>query len=158
MEKDPKQDWLTIQEYKKASSIFLIEWIALFVMAWMFWSTMFFWAPGSVPPGQAAAIVAALYATALVYGRLLRVTGCRKCNNPLPFMRREVGRWHLRDHEHCIEVEYGGEEYGTHFVHVYSKVVRADIVTYRCRKCDQAWEERVELPSAGYKFVRRIDK
>jgi hypothetical protein len=149
--------WLTRLEHRRTHSIFLVEWLAIFTIAWLFWVLMFEWAPGSIPPGLAATLVSGLYATCLIYGRVLRVTGCRKCNNPMPFLRREVGRWHLPDHEECIELDYGGDEWDRHFVHVYCKVARADIVAYRCRKCDQLWEEKIELPGSGYKLVRRTE-
>ncbi len=157
MPKSPFQSWLTIQEHRKHHTIFLVEWLSLFAMAWLFWSVMFFGAPGSIPPGLAATLVSALYATCLVYGRLLRATGCKKCSSPMPFMRRETGRRHLPEEEKCVEIEYGGEMWEQHFVHVYCQISRMDIVTYRCRNCDQMWEEKVELPGSGYKLVRRID-
>ena len=157
MPKNQFQDWLTIQEHKKNHSIFLMEWLSIFTMAWFFWSLMFFGAPGSVPPGLAATLISLLYATCLVYGRLLHATGCRKCASPLPFMRQEIGRRHLRDAEKCVECEYGGEGWDQHFVHVYCKVSRSDVVTFRCIHCDQVWEEKVELPGSGYQLVRRID-
>src|SRR5512143_1805412 len=102
MPKNSFQNWLTIQEHRKGHSIFLVEWLSLFAMAWLFWILMFFNAPGSVPPGLAATLIAILYASCLVYGRLLRATGCKKCPSPLPFMRQEIGRRHLRDAEDCV--------------------------------------------------------
>ena len=74
MPKNSFQNWLTIQEHRKGHSIFLVEWLSLFAMAWLFWILMFFNAPGSVPPGLAATLIAILYASCLVYGRLLRAT------------------------------------------------------------------------------------
>lgn len=157
MSKSPFQDWLSLLERRKNHSIFLVEWMSIFLIAWMFWSAMFIWAPGSIPPGMAGTLVAFLYATCIVYGRLMKATGCRKCASPLPFVRKEVGRRHQPDEEHCIEVQYGGEEYGQHMIQVYCKITRADIVTYRCRECDQIWDERVEVGGSGYKMIRRID-
>jgi Fe-S oxidoreductase len=110
MPNDLFDKWLTRLEYRRTYSIFLVEWLSLFAIAWLFWSMMVLLAPGSIPPGLAATMVSGLYATCMIYGRLLRVTGCRKCSNPMPFMRKEIGRWHLRDHEECIEVEFGGED------------------------------------------------
>jgi len=157
MPKSPFDDWLTIQEHRKTPSIFLVEWLTIFAVAWLFWSVMFFWAPGStIPPGLAATLVSGLYATCLIYGRLLKATGCRKCPSPLPFLRREIGRRHLRDQEQCIELEYGGEEWDQRSVHVYCKISRTDVVTYRCRKCDQIWDEKIELPGSGYKLIRSM--
>jgi hypothetical protein len=157
MPKSPIDDWLAVQEHKRAHAIFLIEWLSLFALAWMFWSVMFFSAPGSVPPGLAATLVAGLYATCMIYGRLLRATGCKKCNSPLPFLRKEIGRRHMRDEEDCLEIQYGAEEYGQHTVQVYCRIMRNDVVSYRCRHCDQVWEEKVQLPGTGYKLVRRVD-
>jgi hypothetical protein len=34
---------------------------------------------------------------------------------------------------------------------------RSDIVTFRCRKCDQMWEDKVELQGSKHKLVRRLD-
>ena len=157
MPKSPFRDWLTTQEYKRSYAIFLVEWLAIFAIAWLFWWVMFFGGRGSVAPELAATITSGLYATCIIYGRLLRVTGCRKCGNPMPFMRREIVRRHLHDQEDCIELEYGGDEWDQHFVHVYCKVIRADMVTYCCRKCEQVWQEKVELPGPGYKRVDNID-
>ena len=56
-----------------------------------------------------------------------------------------------------MEIEYGGEEWDQHFVHVYCRVRRGDIVTFRCRSCDKVWEEKVELPGSSYKLVKRMD-
>ena len=137
--------------------MFLVEWLALFAVAWLFWWVLFFGGRGSLQPGVAATLISGLYATCLIYGRLLRVTGCRKCGNPMPFMRREIGRRHLRDEEECFESEYGGYEWEQHFATIYSRIVRTDIVTYRCRKCDQVWEEKVELPGTSLKPTRRMD-
>ncbi len=158
MSKSPFENWLRLLEHRKNHLIFLVEWLAIFAIAWMFWTVIFTAAPGSAPAGLIATLVALLYSTLIVYGRMMKTTGCRKCGSPWPLMRKEMGRKHLRDEEHCIEVEYGGEEYGQHLVQVYCKVIRADMVTYSCRHCGQMWEERVELPSIGYKIVRRIDE
>ncbi len=157
MPNKPLEDWLTLQEHRRSHSIFLVEWMSVFLIAWLFWSLMFFSAPGSVPPGLAATLISGLYATCMVYGRLMKATGCKKCSSPLPFMRKEIGRRHLRDQEQCVEIEYGGDEWDEHFVHVYCKVSRSDIITYRCRQCDQIWEEKIELPGSGYKLIRRME-
>lgn len=158
MSKNPFQSWLSVQERRRSHIVFLVEWISIFAIAWLFWSFMFRLAPGSVAPGTAALAIAALYATSVIYGRLLRATGCRKCANPLPFLRAEVGRHRLPDQEDCLEVQYGAEEYGQELMQVYCRVVRTDMVTYHCRRCGQMWEERVQLPGPGYQLVRRIDK
>ena len=158
MSRNPFQSWLAVQERRRSYLMFLLEWLALFAMAWMFWSVMFWAAPGSMPPRVAAIAVSVLYATCLIYGRLLRATGCRKCSSASPFVRQEVGRRRLPDQEDCMEVQYGAEEYGQETMQVYSRVVRAEMVTYRCRDCGQLWQERVELPGPGYQLVRRVDK
>ncbi len=157
MPKSPFENWITIQEHRRSHTIFLVEWLAIFGMAWLFWSAMFILAPGSIPAGLAATALSGLYATCLIYGRLMNVTGCRKCGNGLPFTRKEVGRRHLHDEERCVELEYGGEDYDQHFINVYCKVSRSDMVTYQCRACEQMWEERIELPGSGYKLVRHVD-
>src|SRR5512140_1214358 len=155
MSKSPFQSWLAVQERRRSHVVFLVEWTALFVLAWLFWSVMFWAAPGSVPPKLAAVAVSALYATCMIYGRLLRATGCKKCATALPFQRKEVGRRRLPDQEDCMEIQYGAEEYGQEMVQVYCRVVKADMVTYRCRSCGQMWEERIQLPGADYQLVRR---
>ena len=157
MSRSPFQEWLNIQEHERSGIVFLVEWMALFGAAWFFWSVMFFAAPGSAPPGPVAALVSILYATCLLYGRVLRVTGCPKCRSPLPFVRREVGRRRLPDREQCIEVQYGAEEWGQVMVQVYARLCRTDIVTYRCGRCEQRWEQKIEQPSSGYRLVRRDD-
>jgi hypothetical protein len=157
MPKRPFQHWLTLQERQKNHSFFIVEWVSIFTIAWLFWSLMFFSVPGSLPPWQTATIIAALYASCVVYGRVLRLTGCRKCGSPLPLLRQEIGRRHTRDQEHRVEREYGGPQWDRHFVDVYCRVQRNDIVTYRCSKCDQIWEEKIELPGSNYKFLGRMD-
>lgn len=158
MPKSPFEEWLKTLEYRRNRVVFLVEWLAMFSIAWLFWSVLFFGAPGSLRPALAAPLMAFLYATCVVYGRLMRATGCRKCASPLPLLRQEVGRRRLPDEEHCMEVQYGGEAYGQQIVDVYCKVTRADMVTYCCRRCDQSWEERVELPGSGYQFIRRENR
>ena len=157
MPKSPLHEWLAVQEYKNSRSIFLAEWMALFGVAWFFWTVMFTAAPGMVAPGLAATVISMLYATCIVYGRVLRVTGCAKCHSPVPFLRKEIGRRHMPDQEQCIEVQYGGDEWGQEMIQVYCRVCRTDIVSYRCRHCDQIWEEKVVLPGSGYKLASRID-
>jgi hypothetical protein len=131
--------------------------MALFGVAWFFWSVIFSAAPGSVPPGLAATLISILYASCIVYGRLLRVTGCPKCRSAMPFLRKELGHRHLPDQEQCVEVQYGGEEWGEPMIQVYSRICRSDVITYQCRHCEQVWEEKVDVPGSGYRLVRRID-
>ncbi|HTP01019.1 MAG TPA: hypothetical protein VMJ64_06560 [Anaerolineales bacterium] len=155
--KSPFQIWLSVQEHTRPGLMFLAEWLAAFAIAWLFWWVMFAGGRGSMQPALAASALSGLYATCLIYGRMLRVTGCKKCASAMPFIRREIGRRHLRDHEQCIESEYGREEWGRHYVRVDCKVVSQDVVTYRCRTCDQVWEEKVELPGSGYQPVEHRD-
>lgn len=155
MSKSPFQAWLAVLERRKSGLMFLVEWSALFALAWMFWSVMFWAAPGIMSPKVAAIAVSALYATAMIYGRVLHATGCKRCSSPLPFLRKEIGRRRLPDQEDCMEVQYGAEEYGQVMVQDYYRVVRSDMVTYRCRTCGQMWEERIELPGTQYQPVHR---
>src|SRR5512140_3673915 len=157
MPKSPFQEWLSVLEYKQSRLVFLAEWMALFGVAWFFWSLMFTSLPGAVPPGLAATLIAVLYATSILYGRVLKVTGCSKCHSALPFLRNETGRRHLPDHEQCVEIQYGGEEWGQEMIQIYSRVCRTDIVTYQCRSCEKVWEEKIELAGSGYRLVRRFD-
>ncbi len=157
MSKSPFQSWLAVQERRRSHIIFLVEWLSIFAIAWLFWSLMFWAAPGSISPKIAAIVVSALYATIAIYGRLLRATGCRKCSSPLPFLRKEVARHRLPDQEDCIELQYGAEEYGSTTVQTYYRVVRTDMVTYQCRHCSQMWEEKVQLPGSDYQLARRRD-
>ncbi len=147
--------WLSIQELKRPQITFLLEWLSLFSTAWLFWWVMFFGGRGSLAPAITASAVSALYATCLIYGRMLRVTGCRKCSNPLPFMRREVARRHVDDHEECIDEEFNFE-WEQPVDRVRCRMVRTEMVMYRCRKCDQAWEEKVELPVSNFKPMQHI--
>lgn len=157
MSKTPFHSWLAIQERRRSSIIFLVEWLALFASAWMFWWVMFWAAPGSLSPRIAATAVSALYATALIYGRVLRATGCKRCSSPMPFLRKEIGRRQLPDQEDCIEIEYGGEDFGLTTMQTYCQIVRSEMVTCQCSHCGQMWEERVQLPGSGYQLVRRTD-
>ena len=157
MPHSPFEHWLTTEEHKRGHTIFIVEWLSIFAIAWLFWSLMFHAAPGALPPALAATLLSALYACCMVYGRLLDATGCRKCASPLPLLRQEVDRRHTRAEEQCIELEFGGKEWDQHFVHLYRRICHADIVTFRCRRCGRVWEEKVELPGSGYKLVRRMD-
>jgi len=150
-------DWLSEQERRKKSSIFFWEWILFFAIAAFFWTFLFRGLGASFRSTAAAAIVSALYACGFVYLRVFPLTRCKKCNSLLPFLRTEISRRQVRDMEMCLEQEHGGEEYWGHFIDLYYRVYRADIVRFRCRRCHAVWDETEWVPSSDYKLVRRIN-
>jgi hypothetical protein len=150
-------DWLLEQEQKRKPFIFFLEWVFTFTMAWFFWTAIFSELQGNYPSAVAVAAVSAFYGSALVYLRLLKVTGCKKCNSFLPLLSNEIQRRHVRNEERMHEVEYGGEAWMEHLVHLYVRLYHVDIVKFRCRKCHAVWQETEQLPASDYKLVRTID-
>lgn len=150
-------DWLTEQEHKKNPSIFLLEWISIFAFAFLFWNFLFLELVNSYSLTPAAATISALYACGFVYIRIYPVTRCKKCNSLLPLMREEIGRRFIHDEEKCKEIERGGEEYWGHFIEIYNRIYRVDIVRFRCVKCKATWEEVEQNPASKYKFIRSIE-
>lgn len=150
-------DWLVEQERKKSPSIFLMEWISIFAIACVFWTWLFFRFHTSSASVLASVAVSALYACAFVYLRLFRETGCRKCGSRLPFSRQEVGRRYLHDGERCIEIEHGGVEWEEHYIDIYARVYRVEMVKYRCLRCHAVWEQIEQSPASEYELVRTLD-
>jgi hypothetical protein len=149
--------WLAEQEHKKNPSIFLLEWFAIFAVALLFWTIVFFEIRTSMRSVAMATAVASLYASALVYLRLYKLTACRKCNSPLAFSQEEIARRHVRDAEKCVEIEHGGEEWCEHFVDLYARQYRVEIIKFRCRRCHATWEEERDSPLSDYELVRTIN-
>jgi hypothetical protein len=80
-------DWLKEQERKKTITIFLLEWLSTFAVAFLFWNFLLFELENSFRSTSAAAAISALYACGFVYLRLYPITRCNKCNSPLPLIR-----------------------------------------------------------------------
>ena len=150
------RDWLAEQERKKRPLVFLWEWLSIFAFGLLFWTIVFFEIHISLWSVAAAATVACVYASSLIYLRVLQLTACSKCNSPLAFSREEIGRRHVRDAEKCLEIEHGGEEWYEHFIDMYSRRTRVEIVKFRCRRCHAIWEEVKEFPLTDYELVRTI--
>ncbi len=151
------RDWLAEQEHKKHPFVFLLEWFSIFAFGLLFWTIVFFEIHTSIGSVAAAAAVSFVYASGLVYLRLLQLTACKKCNSPLAFSQEEIGRRHIRDTEKCVEIERGGDEWYEHFIDLYSRRTRLELVKYRCRRCHAIWEEVKEFPLTDYELVRTID-
>jgi len=105
----------------------------------------------------AAAAVASVYASGLVYLRLIKETGCKKCKSLLPLSREEIAHRHVHDEEHCLEIEHGGVEWDQHFIDLYTRIYRVEVVRFRCRRCHTTWDEVEQFPITDYKLVRTID-
>ena len=148
--------WLSEQEHKRHSPVFLCEWLATFALAWLFWLLLFHKLEISARATAGAAAIAALYASVFVYLRLFPVTRCAKCRSPLPLIREEVGRRRVRDEELALEVERGGEEYWGHFIDLYQRIYGVDIVRFRCTRCGAVWESVEHVPVSDYRLVRTI--
>ncbi len=150
------RDWLVEQEHRKSPAVFLLEWLSIFVVTLLFWTIVFFQMRVSVASMSLAAAVASVYASGFVYIRLLKLTACKKCSSPLLFSRQEIGSRYVREVEKCLELEHGGEEWYEHFIDIYTRKYRVEVVKYRCRRCRATWEEVIELPASDYRWVRTI--
>ena len=150
-------DWLLEQEHKKKPAIFLLEWLSIFVFAELFWAFLFHELETSIRFAVVATAISMLYACGFVYIRLFPLTKCKKCSSLLPLVREEVSRRHAREMETCLEIEHGGEEYWGHFIDLYYRIFRVDIVRFRCRRCHAVWDEMERVPAADYKMIRRIN-
>ena len=150
-------DWLKEQEHKKSHSIFLLEWVSTFAFAFLFWYFLFLALENSFRSISAAATMSALYACGFVYLRIYPITRCKKCTSLLPLVRKEIGRRYIHDEEKCLEIEHGGEDYWRHFIDLYCRVYRVDIVRFRCRRCKAEWDEMEQASASEYRFVRTIE-
>jgi len=153
----PFRDWLVEQENRRGPLFFLLEWLMIFAIALAFWVTLLLEIHSSLWSVAAAAAVSSLYASGFVYIRLLRLSACRKCHTPLALSQQEIGRRYVHEMEKCLEIERGGEEWYGHFIDLYSRQYRVEIVKYRCRRCNRVWEKITEEPAADYELVRTID-
>jgi hypothetical protein len=97
-----------------------------------------------------------LYACGFVYLRAFPITSCKRCRSLLPLIRQEIDRRHVHDEERCLEIERGGEDYWQHFIDIYNRVYRVEIVRFRCRKCHRVWDEEEQSPASKFRFVRTI--
>ena len=149
-------EWLREQEQKKNRSIFLLEWILAFACALLFWIVLFLKLEKTIGSIAAAALISTIYACGFVYVRLHPLTNCNKCHTLLPLVRKEIDRRHLRDEEKCVEIVRGGEEYWGHFIEIYNRVYRVEMVRFRCVKCKAVWDEVEHLPASKYKYVRTM--
>ena len=149
-------EWLREQEQKRNRSIFLLEWILVFACAFPFWIVLLLKLEKSIGSIAAAALTSIVYACGFVYVRLHPLTNCKKCHSPLPLLRQEVARRHVRDEEQCLEIVRGGEEYWGHFIEIYNRIYRIEVVRFRCVKCKAVWEELEHRPASDYEYVRTI--
>ncbi len=151
------KDWLIEHERKRSPLVFVAEWLFVLALAGPIWTGILSVWQHAQPSSGLVIAVAVLYASAMVYPRLLRVTHCPKCRSPLPFLRREIDRHHVRDREICTEFETGGEAFGRHLLQLYSRIYAVDQVRCVCRRCHAAWNEMEEVPASDYELVRTID-
>ncbi len=149
--------WLSEQEKQRRPAVFIAEWLVLFALAGAIWTGILARWLMARPSGPLVIAVASFYASAIVYTRLFNVTRCLKCRSPLPLLRRETDRQHVRDMERCVEVESGGEEWGVHFLTLYRRSYSVDKVHYECRRCHAVWQAMEESATSDYERVRRID-
>ncbi len=152
----PFREWLREQENRRGPLFFLFEWLIVFTIALAFWAVLLLEIRRSAWNLAAAAGVSSLYASAVVYMRLLRLSSCTRCHSPLAVTKQEIGRRHVQDRERCLEIERGGEEWDGHFIDLYSRQYRIDIVKYRCRRCHRTWEHSTEEPAGDYELIRTI--
>ncbi len=150
-------NWLTEQENRRRPVVFILEWIFVFALAGAVWTgTLSMWQHAR-PSGFAVISLSAAYASAVVYSRLFRVTRCRKCSSPLPLLRHEIDRQHVRDREQCVEFEGGGPAFGRHFIQIFRRTLGVDRVRFQCRRCHGVWQEMEELATSDYELVRTIE-
>src|SRR5512142_673737 len=115
----PFKDWLDEQEHKRPPLIFFAEWTLVFVLVLPFWVFVLLQIQGSAWSLAAFIGLSSVYASGLVYARLLKVAPCRKCGAPLSLTQQELGRRTLHRIEKCIEIERGGEEWYGHYLDIY---------------------------------------
>ena len=153
----PFKDWLAEQEHKRPPLIFFAEWAFVFALALPFWVVILVQMQGPKWSLVGSIALASVYASGLVYSRLLKLAPCRKCGAPLALTQHELGRRTIHEIEKCIEIERGGEEWYGHYLDIYSRRYSVEIVKLRCRWCGKVWEERVEDAAEAYKLVRTIE-
>ncbi len=151
------RDWLAEQEHRKGPVVYLLEWLAVFAAAMLFWTVLILEIRASAWSLAMAAAISSIYASATVYLRLMRSTACRKCHSWLAVTGETLSRRHVRDVERVLEIERGGEEWYGHYLDIYSRQVRIEIVKYRCRRCRAVWEETTLVPDSDYELIRTID-
>jgi hypothetical protein len=142
---------------RKKPAIFLVEWVLVFTLAWCFWNVLLFKLQGSFPSLAAVGAISVFYSSAFVYLRLLKESGCKKCHSLLPFLCQEIGRRHVRDEELILEVEHGGEAWTRHYLDLYVRTYRVEIVRFRCRRCHAVWDETQSVRAPDNRLVRTID-
>ena len=153
----PFKDWLAEQEHKRPPLIFLLEWLLVFALAMPFWVVLLLEIRNSPWLIAGAAAFSSLYASAFVYVRLMGLAACRKCRAPLALTEQELGRRPVHEEERCLEIEHGGEEWYGHYVDLYARRYRVEIVKYRCRWCKSVWEQRMAIPADEYTLIRTIE-
>jgi hypothetical protein len=153
----PFRDWIAEQENKRGPHFFLLEWLIVFAIAMAFWAILLLELHRSPWSVAGAAAISSLYASGLVYIRLLRLSACGKCHSPLALSQQEIGRRYVRERERCLEIERGGEQWYGHFIDLYSRRYHVEIVKYRCRRCNRIWEHLTEEPAGDYELLRTIN-
>jgi membrane protein implicated in regulation of membrane protease activity len=153
----PFRDWLGEQERKGRPLTFLLEWLSIFAVALLFWIVLFLEVGTSFWSLAAAAALSSVYASGFVYVRLLQLTTCEKCKSPLALSQQVIGKRTVHQEEKCLEIEHGGEEWYGHFIDLYSRQYRVEIVKYRCRWCHSIWERVTIEPVDDYVLVRTIE-
>ena len=153
----PFRDWLVEQEHKRGPLFLLLEWLIIFATALSFWTILLLEIHNSPRSLVAAAAISSVYASAFLYIRLRGRSACRKCRSPLAFSQQEIHRRYVQDRERILEIERGGEEWYGHFIDLYSRNYRIEIVKYRCRRCNRVWEQSIEEPAGDYELVRTIN-
>jgi hypothetical protein len=152
----PFRDWLAEQERRRRPDIFLIEWLLVFALALLFWAVLFLAIGTTVWSVVAAVAVSSLYASGFVYVRLLEQDTCGRCGSPLALTQQVIGRRYLHEVEKCLEIERGGEEWYGHFIDLYARRFRVEVVKYRCRRCGSVWEKVTLEPLCDFELVRTI--
>lgn len=149
--------WIVEQEKKRDPLVFASEWIVAFALAGVIWTATLSGWMHARPPAPVVIAVSALYASAMIYPRLLNATRCMKCRSVLPLLRREIERQHLRDREECVEFEDSGDAWGRHFIQLYRRLRSVDKVRYQCRRCHAVWQAVEDTALTEFELVRTID-
>lgn len=150
-------NWFVSQEQRMNPAVFLVEWVLVFLPAWFFWTVVLSRLQGPHPSLATVGAISAFYGSAFVYLRLLKETGCKKCHSLLPFLSAEVSRRPVRDEELIMETEHGGEAWSRHYLNLYIRTYRVEVVRFRCRRCHAIWEETRRTSASGYRRARTID-
>jgi hypothetical protein len=150
-------DWFTEREQKMKPLAFMIEWVFMFILALMACALFFFSQGKLAETAMVSTAISALLACVFVYVRMFKATGCDKCGSPLPLLREEVDRKHIRDARKFLELARSWSQGPASMADIYSKICRIEKVRFRCKRCKHEWAEEQQTSLSMYRFHHSIN-